>query len=341
MWQGSVMVAHDGLNGLPRVSVVIPTLNRERSLRETLDCLTHQTLPIEEFQVIVVDDGSTDSTPQTARGTYPFAFRYLRQSNQGSAAARNAGARHSHSDVLIFLDDDMTVDPDYLAAILQEHGECEKMVIMGAYRPWCPEKPTPFQMIAALAAANVRGDVAWEDIPFTECSGGNLSIKREDFFAAGMFHDVAGDPQTLWMDVDFGYRTRNQGFRFRRSHRATLCHRDYAMVDLSTSCRRAEIAAQRAVALFWKHPDLAGMLPMFNDKRPISWQTDPPGLVVRKLLRNVVSCNAVLSFLEYITHQLEAHFPRPFLLRPLYRWITGSYIFRGYREGLRQYGRPD
>lgn len=85
------------------VSVVIPAYNAARWLEETLEGALSQTLPADE--IIVVDDGSTDSTPEIVRG-YGERVVLLQQENAGVAAARNNGVRHTSGRLLAFLDAD-------------------------------------------------------------------------------------------------------------------------------------------------------------------------------------------------------------------------------------------
>ncbi|WP_136806347.1 glycosyltransferase family 2 protein [Desulfosediminicola flagellatus] len=89
------------------VSVIIPTYNRKHFLPRALDSIFRQTHKC--FEVIIVDDGSTDSTEQYVRGLkyqHKCNIRYLRQENKGPAAARNLGIVHSESDYVAFLDSD-------------------------------------------------------------------------------------------------------------------------------------------------------------------------------------------------------------------------------------------
>lgn len=72
----------------PAVSVVVPTYNRGEYIRETLDSVLHQTFS--DYEVIVVDDGSTDGTEEIVR-PYMDRLRYIRQENKGAAVARNTG----------------------------------------------------------------------------------------------------------------------------------------------------------------------------------------------------------------------------------------------------------
>ena len=84
------------------VGVVIPTFNRAHSLGRALDSVLAQTLPLR--QIVVVDDGSTDSTADLVAG-YP-GVSYLRQENRGVSAARNLGIRHCNCDWIALLDSD-------------------------------------------------------------------------------------------------------------------------------------------------------------------------------------------------------------------------------------------
>ena len=96
----------------PLVSVVIPAYNATAFLGETLDSVLAQSYT--NLEIIVVDDGSTDTTPQLL-DSYGDRIRVLRQANAGQAAARNYGAREAHGELLAFLDSDDLWDPDKIA----------------------------------------------------------------------------------------------------------------------------------------------------------------------------------------------------------------------------------
>lgn len=92
----------------PRISVIIPAFNAERYLGEALDSVFAQ--GIEDLEVLVVDDGSTDQTPALAR-SYGRGVRLLAQKRSGSGAARNAGLAAATGELIAFLDaDDVWVD---------------------------------------------------------------------------------------------------------------------------------------------------------------------------------------------------------------------------------------
>ena len=93
------------------VSVVIPTYNYGRFIKETISSVLDQTCPPAE--IIVVDDGSTDET-EAVVGAFAEAVRYIRQDNAGVCAARNRGVSESNSDLIAFLDADDTWEPSNL-----------------------------------------------------------------------------------------------------------------------------------------------------------------------------------------------------------------------------------
>lgn len=315
------------------VSIIIPTYNRKDSLRETLTSLVQQTWPTDCFEVIVVDDGSTDGTEKVAGEAFPFTLRYIRQTNQGDAAARNWGAQVSRADILVFLDDDVLVESDYLTGIVHGHATSPKRIVMGTMRPWIEDTSSPFQSIhtqTGLSSTTARP-------MFLQLCSNNMSLRRDAYFSLGMMQGLGFHGSDMWCDVDFAYRAYQQGFEFLRSPTAVCYHRDYTARSLSSCAKRMETAARRAVILFQKYPELLSCIPMFHDKIPIAWRQDPPRLIARKLARHVASSRPALWGMEQIVSILEQRYPSPVLLRPFYRWIIGGHIFRGYRQGLREY----
>jgi glycosyltransferase involved in cell wall biosynthesis len=103
---------------IPKVSVIIPVYNQAAFVRQAIDSALFQTLS--PFEVIVIDDGSTDETPVVLRA-YDDDPRItmIRQSNQGVAAARNAGAARARGDYLAFLDADDIWLPEKLKLQLE------------------------------------------------------------------------------------------------------------------------------------------------------------------------------------------------------------------------------
>lgn len=327
------------MDSFPNASVVIPTHNRHASLLETIDSLSDQTLGASRFEVIVVDDGSTDATPEIQAETYPFTLRYVAQKNQGAAAARNHGAKTSRGNILVFIDDDITLDSSYLQVLVQAHQSQQKLVSMGVFHPYLTGHDSVFAVQHARRTAAEAAEQGNREVSFTECSSNNMTIERQDFFEVGMWQDVFGDGPTLWGDVEFGYRAWKQGLKFSRIAGAKLYHRDYHVMELRSACRRAYHISETVHFLFRRHPEIEQHVSTFWDKEPISLKSDSPGLVAHKAFHVATACPPGLWTLEHLAGFLETRAPESNLLGLLYRWTISAYLYKGYRKGLRQLGQ--
>ncbi len=109
---------------MTRCSVIVPTYNRAALLRRTLDSLAAQDLPRSDFEVLVVDDGSTDETAEVAAGYADrLALRYLFQPDEGwrVAQARNLGIAAATGEVCVFIDSGVLLHSGCLRAHLRSH----------------------------------------------------------------------------------------------------------------------------------------------------------------------------------------------------------------------------
>ena len=101
------------------ISVVIPTFNRRDILEKCLRALESQNTgsEIADYEVVLVDDGSTDGTPDWIRSSAAALprVRLIEQSHGGPAEGRNRGVAHARGDVIVFIDSDLVVTPTFLA----------------------------------------------------------------------------------------------------------------------------------------------------------------------------------------------------------------------------------
>ena len=110
-----------------KISVVLPTYNRLDRLQRVLRGLAQQTMPLDQFEVIVVSDGSTDGTDAylenllAVDGRTPLQLTAVFQPNQGVAATRNHGIRYANSPLILFIDDDVMPASHLLAAHWDAH----------------------------------------------------------------------------------------------------------------------------------------------------------------------------------------------------------------------------
>lgn len=106
-----------------KVSVIVPTFNRADLLIQTLDSLLYQDFPINCFEVIVVDNNSTDNTSDLVkvflkRNASKINLKYLVERRQGDIYARHSGAFHAEGEILLFTDDDATFDANWISEIV-------------------------------------------------------------------------------------------------------------------------------------------------------------------------------------------------------------------------------
>jgi glycosyltransferase involved in cell wall biosynthesis len=121
------------MSNQPAVSVIIPTFNRANFVRQAIESVLQQRF--QDYELIVVDDGSTDDTRAVVESLGP-RVRYLYQSNRGAAAARNFGVRHAGSPWIAFQDSDDLCAPDHLESLydcVRDHPDCGMVFANGAY----------------------------------------------------------------------------------------------------------------------------------------------------------------------------------------------------------------
>lgn len=321
---------------LPTVSIIVPTFNRKASLLRTLESLCAQTFSLEAVEVIIVDDGSTDDTHTIANYKFSFVVRYVRQDNQGVVAARNHGAMVAKSDILIFVDDDMTISPDAIESLANAITRTPQALIMGTLIPRSYHTPSVYTriMLELLGQPQIEEELAERD--FRACNSELLCCRRADYIALGMMQDLTmGNGWPNWDDLEFGYRAHLSGFRLLQSANAVGEHWDRVIGDRLISCWRWYQASKSAVWLFRRYQDLEGQIPMLKDKTPLRWGRDSPKLMLRKVARRVLSSTPLLTVGQRIVGLLEQRYPSPSVLTPLYHWLHGAYMFQGYREGLR------
>lgn len=175
----------------PKYSVVIATHNRAVDLRGTLDSLAGLR-PDGEWEVVVVDNNSTDDTPKAveqATTSFPVALRYIFEPVPGRSAALNTGIAAAHGDIIVTTDDDVRVEPDWLthaggalARLRCDYVGGRVLPIWGGPRPaWLPDRPSRHWAVIALL------DYGPEPVEFTKRMplGVNMAFRRDAFERVG------------------------------------------------------------------------------------------------------------------------------------------------------------
>lgn len=242
------------------VSVVIPTFNRRRILDEVLAALDGQ-LGAPPFEIVVVDDGSTDGTFEWLEGrTAARPVRLLRQTNRGPAAARNRGVAEAAGRLVAFLGDDTVPEPGWLAAhwaVHRGHPGEPRLAVIG-YTGWHPR----MRLTRFLRYINEQGPQFGYalirdpgNVPFNFFYTSNLSLPRELLLEEPFDESF---PHPAWEDIEASFRLFRRGLRLVYEPQARVRH-DHP-TDFRRFCARQERAGESAVLFARKHPELAGFL---------------------------------------------------------------------------------
>jgi Sulfotransferase family/Glycosyl transferase family 2 len=201
------------MSAQPRISVVIPTHERAELLERALESFTAQTLPQPEFEVIVVDDGSEDSTGDVcARLAEDLPLRYFRIDKAGTSAAKNLGLFAAQAPLVLFFDDDDLADTDLLEThveVHQTHPEANVAVL--GYTTWAPElEVTPLMAHLTEVGQQMFSYGSIEDgqwLDHTYFWAGRVSCKRSLLIHHGAYDQ---DFQAI-EDIELGFRLAQHG----------------------------------------------------------------------------------------------------------------------------------
>ncbi|MGH7389413.1 MAG: glycosyltransferase [Candidatus Rokuibacteriota bacterium] len=197
----------------PRVSVVVCSYNGARTLADCLDGLARLEYP--DYEVIVVDDGSTDATAALARR---YEVRVISTPNRGLSSARNTGLAHASGEIVAYIDDDAWPDPHWLTYLVETFLTTTHDGVGGPNIPPPGDGP-----IAACVAAAPGGPthVLVSDTEAEHVPGCNMAFRRQALAAIGGF-----DPRfrTAGDDVDVCWRLQQAGGTLGFSPAAVVWH---------------------------------------------------------------------------------------------------------------------
>ena len=200
----------------PRCSVVVPAYNAGKTLDDCLRALTTQTCPSDYYEVIVVDDGSTDNTPDIATR---HDVRLIRQKNQGPAAARNNGAAQARGDIVLFTDSDCLPGPDWVELMLAPFKDPEVTGVQGAYLTRQTQITSRFAQVEFEDRYELMATFPDIDLVATYAAG----YRRKIFQDMGGFD--TSFPVANNEDTEFSYRLCDAGHKLIFVPEALVHHR--------------------------------------------------------------------------------------------------------------------
>jgi len=220
-----------------QISVVIATYNRRDVLRVCLEKLSKQTLPTDLFEVVVIDDGSSDGTDtmmENLVGMMPYQLEYFRHENRGPGFTENRGIEIANSNLILLMADDIWPSADLLKEHLETHSKNPEnyFAVLGKVQQSPELPPTIIQNRWDPFLFNrFEGLNEVDSIFFYAC---NISIKKNFLIENGMFKERKGASHE---DAELGYRLGQKGLRILYNTKAMADH--HHEETLEKMCRRA------------------------------------------------------------------------------------------------------
>lgn len=195
-------------------TVIIPTCDRRETLLACLRSLAAQSVPGGTFDVIVVDDGSSDGTEgfiASHAGALGLRLTLLRQERRGPGAARNLGAREATGEILAFTEDDVTLDPRWLERGLAPFDDAQVAAVEG-------------RTLLSGGGSTLRLLETGRQLGFIPC---NFFVRAAEFRAVGGYSGEYFDADSrLYFreDADFGFKLLERGRRVVFAEEAVVTH---------------------------------------------------------------------------------------------------------------------
>jgi GT2 family glycosyltransferase len=238
------------------LTVIIPTYNRLPVLKMCLEHLEKQTLPHDQFEVLICDDGSTDNTSvEMANYQASFSLRYLRGANRGPGAARNMGIAQARGKWAVIINDDTLLEPDGLAEHLNIHSHWtgSPIAVLGSFD--FPEEfqKTPLQIIlneSFFPRATMEVNALHDFSAFWTC---NLSLSIVDLRSVGGFDETFNLPASE--DTELGFRLAEK-FGYRVLYRPDIKGIHYHKHSFESFKRSSIVRGRMTYLLMLKHPRL-------------------------------------------------------------------------------------
>lgn len=314
-----------------KISIIIPTHNRHQQLLETIEKLRRQSFPAEDFEILVVDDGSNPPVTLPKEFTALPETSVIRLEGLERSVARNTGAANAKGELLVFIDDDITVGENFLADYWKAHLEFPDALFVGAILLPEESQKTPFgrfrQNLENDGVPAVRGEIAAKNF----CAAGNMAIN------SSIFKRISGFDATLTSgeDQDFALRHTAQGEKIVFVPEARGIHLDNAL-SIRAYCRRNEWGSRLMLPFCRRYPELPANIERERINGEIRWAEDPVSLTSRKIIKSLIASPVVVKPLFLITDVLEKLSPKSSLLERSYQLLLGAHIFRGYRAAIKQ-----
>lgn len=308
------------------ISVVIPTYNRRPILEKCLLALEGQRLSgeIESYEVVVVDDGSTDGTPdwlRTSSSRFP-SVRLIEQRHGGPAEGRNRGVSHARGDVIVFIDSDLVVTPTFLA--------CHAKALSSQWRQ--SGTRLCFTYGAVINTANFEHPTQerhkLRDLSWAYFATGNVAIDRSVLERSGLFD--TGFHLYGWEDLELGERLRQMGVELVRCPEAVgyHWHPAFRLEQIPDLIRVERERARMGLVFYRKHPSRrVRMIIQYTWMHRVLWSV--------LTLGGLVNERTLKPLLSWLIHRGQPSLALELLRLPLNRIGVEALYSEAKASGLR------
>jgi len=213
-------------------SIIVPAYNEAHSIEGCLKSLLNQTMPPESYEILVVDDGSTDDTAQRIK-KYPVSYYF--QPNEGAASARNFGVSCANGHIILFTDADCEVTTNWIEEMVKPFADREIIGVKGFYKTF--QTGLIARFVQKEYEAKYRYLLKSKYIDFVDTY--SAAYRREVFLKSGGFDTQFRTASAE--DCDLSYQLSRQGYKMVANPRALVYHRhpDSLKAYLKTKFRNA------------------------------------------------------------------------------------------------------
>jgi GT2 family glycosyltransferase len=327
--------AHNGHEtSMPELTVIIPTRNRKKTLRQALESYAHQSVDPRKFDVIIVDDGSQDGTSDDVASyckDLPFKIALMKQPPGGPAKARNFAISQAQGDLVLITGDDIIPDGNLIQVHLDVHAKHPdpRVAVLG-FVNWHPDlEITDFmtyitQIDGHQFAYHHIADP--NDVDFGYFYTSNVSLKTSFLRQNGQFSESFR--YAACEDIELGYRLKQCGMRLVFVPEAIGYH--LHPMDLESFSQRQFHVGQMMALLLHLHPGIVDVPP-----------PPPPEQVLERISKVKTTLDQLESYLAKrdILSDQEAQQVRQ-LRFDIYRQLIYGYQALGLCEERRLQGFP-
>ena len=233
------------------VSIVIPSYNRCDSLKVVLPALAKQSYPADRYEIVLVDNGSTDGTDQLIKELKIPNLKFIKQANSGRSGARNRGIKEANGSIILFTDADIIAEPNLVSCHVAFHKEKDPCAVVG-----CEIQVDTLEEYEGVKSHNLPRRTLHKDdkkiLPWYFFLTGNASVSKEALINVGMFdEEFTGYGHE---DIELGYRLQKKlGLTIYYNPNAINYH--WHPVPFEEQCNKMHLAGISTVRFYNKHRD--------------------------------------------------------------------------------------